>query len=237
MLNKIYNEDCLIGIKKIPDNFIDLVIIDPPYQINNHNVKYDSDLARSINNYNNELYKSNLTHGYDYKILDELIRVLKKINIYIFCNGEQIPFYIKYFVIDRKCKMDIIIWNKTNALPLFNNKYLSDKEYCLYFRKGGYCSPKNYEDAKTVFYYPINIKDKKKWKHPTIKPEELIRKLIRNSSKEGDIVLDSFMGSGTTAISCIKENRNFIGYEINKEFYKICLKRIKEVKEELNDNR
>ena len=232
MLNKIYNEDCLIGIKKIPDNFIDLVIIDPPYQINNHNVKYDSDLARSINNYNNELYDTKLTNGYDYKILDELIRVLKKINIYIFCNGEQIPFYIKYFVIDRKCKMDIIIWNKTNALPLFNNKYLSDKEYCLYFRKGGYCSPKNYEDAKTVFYYPINIKDKKKWKHPTIKPEELIRKLIRNSSKEGDIVLDTFMGSGTTAISCIKENRNFIGYEINKEFYKICLKRIKEVKEE-----
>lgn len=237
MLNKIYNEDCLIGIKKIPDNFIDLVIIDPPYQINNHNVKYDSELARSIINYNNELYDTKLTNGYDYKILDELIRVLKKINIYIFCNGEQIPFYIKYFVIDRKCKMDIIIWNKTNALPLFNNKYLSDKEYCLYFRKGGYCSPKNYEDAKTVFYYPINIKDKKKWKHPTIKPEELIRKLIRNSSKEGDIVLDSFMGSGTTAISCIKENRNFIGYEINKEFYKICLKRIKEVKEELNDNR
>lgn len=232
MLNKIYNEDCLIGIKKIPDNFIDLVIIDPPYLINNHNVKYDSDLARSINNYNNELYKSNLTDGYDYRILEELLRVLKKVNIYIFCNGEQIPFYVRYFVLDRKCKMDIIIWNKTNALPLFNNKYLSDKEYCLYFRKGGYCSPKNYEDAKTVFYYPINIKDKKKWGHPTIKPEELIRKLIRNSSKKGDIVLDCFMGSGTTAISCIKENRNYIGYEINKEFYEICLKRIKETKEE-----
>ena len=61
MLNKIYNEDCMIGIKKIPYNFIDLVIIDPPYQINNHNVKYDSDLARSINSYNDELYKSNLT--------------------------------------------------------------------------------------------------------------------------------------------------------------------------------
>ena len=107
MLNKIYNEDCMIGIKKIPDKIIDLVIIDPPYQINNHNVKYDSDLARSINNYNDELYKSNLTGGYDYNILEEIIRVLKKINIYIFCNGEQIPFYIKYFVLDRKCKMDI----------------------------------------------------------------------------------------------------------------------------------
>lgn len=56
--------------------------------------------------------------------------------------------------------MDIIIWNKTNALPLFNNRYLSDKEYCLYFSKGGYYSPKSYEDAKTVFLYPINTKDK-----------------------------------------------------------------------------
>ena len=128
--------------------------------------------------------------------------------------------------------MDIIIWNKTNALPLFNNKYLSDKAYCLYFRKGGYCSPKSYEDAKTVFLYPINIKDKKKWKHPTIKPESLIRKLIRNSSRENDIVLDCFMGSGTTAVSCIKEKRNYIGFEINKDFYNTCIKRIKEAKEE-----
>lgn len=232
MLNKIYNEDCIIGIKKIPDNFIDLVIIDPPYKINNHNVKYDSDLARSINSYNDELYKSNLTGGYDYNILEEIIRVLKRINIYIFCNGEQIPFYIKYFVLDKKCKMDIIIWNKVNALPLFNNKYLSDKEYCLYFRKGGYCSPKNYEDAKTVFYYPINIKDKRKWNHPTIKPEELVRKLIRNSSRENDLVLDCFMGSGTAAVCCIKEKRNYIGFEINKNFYETCLKRIKETKEE-----
>ena len=232
MFNKIYNEDCMVGVKKIPDNIIDLVIIDPPYQINNHNVKYDSELARSINSYNDELYKSNLTGGYDYNILEEIIRVLKKINIYIFCNGEQIPFYIKYFVLDRKCKMDIIIWNKTNALPLFNNKYLSDKEYCLYFRKGGYCSPKNYEDAKTVFYYPINIKDKRRWNHPTIKPEELVRKLIRNSSHENDLVLDCFMGSGTTAVCCVKEKRNYIGFEINKSFYETCLKRIKETKEE-----
>lgn len=85
---------------------------------------------------------------------------------------------------------------------------------------------------RQFFLYPINIKDKKKWKHPTIKPESLIRKLIRNSSRENDIVLDCFMGSGTTAVSCIKEKRNYIGFEINKEFYNTCLKRIKEVKEE-----
>ena len=161
MLNTIYNEDCQTGIKRIPDNYVDLVIIDPPYLINNHNTSYKSELSKYINSYNDELYINNLTSGYDYKILEEILRVLKKVNLYIFCNGEQIPFYIRFFVLERKCKMDIIIWNKTNALPLFNNKYLSDKEYCLYFRKGGYCSPKSYEDAKTVFLYPINIKDKR----------------------------------------------------------------------------
>ena len=232
MLNVIYNEDCLIGLKKIPDKTVDLVITDPPYKINNHFAGGKTILSDNLNKYNNELYKNKLTQGYNYKILDELLRVMKKINIYIFCNGEQIPFYIDYFVLQRKCKMDIIIWNKTNALPLFNNKYLTDKEYCLYFRKGGYCCPQNYEDAKTVFYYPINIKDKRKWRHPTIKPELLIRKLIRNSSKENDTILDCFMGSGTTAICCLKENRNYIGFEINKNFYETCLRRIKEYKEE-----
>ena len=228
MINKIYNEDCIIGIKKIPDNYIDLVIIDPPYLINNHSTTNSNELSVEINKYNEELFKHNLTKGYDTKILDELIRVMKKINIYIFCNCEQIPFYINYFVLNKKCKMDILIWNKTNAMPLFNNKYLTDKEYCLYFRKGGYCQPKNYDDAKTVYYSPINIKDKTKWKHPTIKPEELIRKLIRNSSKENDIILDCFLGSGTTAICCLKERRNYIGFEIDKAFYETCLKRIKE---------
>lgn len=227
MVNKIFNEDCLLGLKRIPNKYIDLVIIDPPYKIINHNAGGKSDLSNTIQKYNDELYESNLTDGYDFNILNELIRVMKKINIYIFCNCEQIPFYINYFVNERKCKFDILIWNKTNAMPLFNNKYLTDKEYCLYFRKGGYCNPRNYEDAKTVFYYPINIKDKKRWKHPTIKPELLIRKLIRNSSLQNEIVLDCFSGSGTTAVCCIKENRRFIGFEINKEFYNTSIIRIK----------
>ena len=104
--------------------------------------------------------------------------------------------------------MDIIILNKTNALPLFNNKYLSDKAYCLYFRKGGYCSPKSYEDAKTVFLYPINIKDKKKWKHPTIKLQALIRKLIRNSSRENDMEKSLIKGQLNNNIYHIEISNN-----------------------------
>ena len=106
--------------------------------------------------------------------------------------------------------MDIIIWNKTNALPLFNNKYLSDKEYCLYFRKGGYCSPKSYEDAKTVFLYPINIKDKKKWKHPTIKLEAL----IRNSSRENDMEKSLIKGQLNNNIYHIEISNNDDGENI-----------------------
>lgn len=127
--------------------------------------------------------------------------------------------------------MDILVWNKTNAMPLFNNKYMTDKEYCLYFRKGGYCNPQCYEDAKTVFYLPINSKDKKKWIHPTIKPLSIIRTLIRNSSKEGDLVLDCFLGSGTTAVASILEKRNYIGIELNKKYYDISIQRINEIKE------
>ena len=186
---------------------------------------------KSVKKYNEELQRDNLINEYDKSILEELVRVMKRINIYIWCNGEQIPSYIDFFVNKYKCKMDILVWNKTNAMPLFNNKYMTDKEYCLYFRKGGYCNRQCYEDAKTVFYLPINSKDKKNLIHPTIKPLSIIRTLIRNSSKEGDLVLDCFLGSGTTAVASILEKRNYIGIELNKKYYDISIQRINEIKE------
>ena len=219
----------MVGIKNIPDKSIDLVIIDPPYDImtsNPHREKIG--ISKSIDLVQKELIENNLVHGYDMTILDELIRVMKNINIYIFCNGRQIPTYIKYFVENLDCKMEVLIWGKTNPLPLYKYQYLSDKEYCLYFRKKGYCNPMCYNDAKTIYISATNIKDKKLYHHPTIKPLELIRKLIRNSSKKNDIVLDCFLGSGTTAVACILENRNYIGFENNEKFYHIALNRIKE---------
>ncbi len=237
MINKIYNEDCLVGIKNIPDNSVDLVIIDPPYDIcTKGGKKGKSRLGVHIKNLEKELINNDLVNAFDYSILDELIRVMKNINIYIWCNGRQIPIYLKKFVDELDCKFDILIWNKTNAMPLYSNKYMSDKEYCLYFRKQGYCQPQNYEDAKTVYLSHINIKDKKLYKHPTIKPLEFIRKIIRNSSKENDIVLDCFLGSGTTAVACILENRNYIGYEINKKYYDIATKRINETLKRKDDD-
>jgi DNA modification methylase len=225
-LNEIYNEDCYEAIKKIPDKSVDLIIIDPPYLIENTTAGGKSKLAKSIQFMNNEIYQNNLTESIDSSILKQLIRIMKNINVYIWCNHKQIPMYIEYFVTKNNCSFDIIIWNKTNAMPLFSNKYLTDKEYCLYFRKNGYCNPTNYEDAKTIFNDSININDKKLYSHPTIKPIKIISKLIRNSSKENDIVADFFLGSGTTCVAAKELNRQYIGFEIDKQYYEIAKKRL-----------
>lgn len=175
---------------------------------------------------NDELEEGIFTQSIQTEILEDFIRICKNTNIYIWCNHKQIPLYLNFFVEKKGCSFDILIWNKTNALPLFNNKYLTDKEYCLYFRKNGYCNPLSYENAKTVYYLPININDKNKFEHPTIKPSSIIKNIILNSSKEGDVVFDPFMGSGTTAVCAKQLNRHFLGFEIDEKWHKIATNRL-----------
>ena len=108
----------------------------------------------------------------------------------------------------------------------------------LYFRKGkGKCFPQSYEDAKTFYIAPINHKDKKEFGHPTIKPLDITEKIIRNSSKEDQTVLDPFMGSGTTGVACINTNRDFIGYELNEEYFNIAQNRLREAWKERHKNK
>lgn len=204
--------------------------MDPPYEIENTKAGGKSALSRSIQGMNDEIEENNLTKGFDTSIFEDICRVMKKLNIYIWCNAKQIPMYIDYFVREKNCTFDIIVWQKTNAMPLYSNKYLTDKEYCLYFRKGGYCAPPTYESAKTVFTQPINIEDKEKYGHPTIKPLNIIETLVANSSHKGDIVFDPFMGSGTTCVAAIKKKRRYIGFELLEKYYKIAEERIDEAK-------
>ena len=125
------------------------------------------------------------------------------------------------------------IWND---LRRFVSLWL--RLYLLYFRKGkGKCFPQSYEDAKTFYIAPINHKDKKEFGHPTIKPLDITEKIIRNSSKEGQTVLDPFMGSGTTGVACINTNRNFIGYELNEEYFNIAQNRLREAWKEKHKNK
>ncbi len=155
---------------------------------------------------------------------------MKDINIYLWCNKIQIPEYFNFFVNKYKCKFDIICWHKTNALPTYSNKYLSDTEYLLHFKKGGgRCRPQSYEDAKTYYIAPINHKDKKEFGHPTIKPLDITEKIIRNSTREGEIILDTFMGSGTTCVASKNLNRKFIGIELEKKYFDIAVERIKKI--------
>ena len=226
--NKIINADCLDILKQLPDKCIDLVLTDPPYLIKNTRAGGKSNFAKSIQGMNDEIKKAGIVDGVSIDFCKEIIRLQEKINAYIWCNKEQILDYLNFFVTENKCSYDILCWQKENAMPTFNNKYLTDKEYCLYFRKGGYCQPDRYENAKTIFVEPINIKDKKMFGHPTIKPLKIFETLIRNSSKENDLVLDCFSGSGTTAVACWELKRKFICVEKDPDYWKASVERLEE---------
>lgn len=212
-IGKIINADCMDILKQLPDKCIDLVLTDPPYLIKNTKAGNKSSFAKSIQNMNDEIKEAGLVDGVSLEFCEQILRIQDKINAYIWCNKGQIIDYLNFFVSDNKCSYEILCWQKQNAMPTFNNKYLTDKEYCLYFRKGGYCMPERYEDAKTIFVEPINIIDKKQFGHPTIKPLKIFEKLVKNSTKEGELVLDCFSGSGTTAVACHNLNRRFICIE------------------------
>ena len=94
------------------------------------------------------------------------------------------------------------MWHKTDPLPIYSNRYLTnDTEFLLYFREKGVKLNTTFESSRSYWITNTNKDDKKKYKHPTIKPLQIIKTLIKNSSNENDIVADFFMGSGTTAIA------------------------------------
>lgn len=147
--------------------------------------------------------------------------------MYIWCSIKQVKGLFKYFE-DKNVNHTILCWHKTNPVPACGNKYLTDTEYLLFFREKGVKIYGSYKTKFTYYVTPLNVEDKKKWEHPTIKPLPIIKNLIINSSKENDVVLDCFMGSGTTGVACKGLNRNFIGIEIDKKYFNIAKKRIEE---------
>lgn len=138
-----------------------------------------------------------------------------------------------YFVKEHNCNFEIFIWHKYNAPPFVNAHYLKDKEYCLLFWKPGVKLQGTYETMGTVYRTTLNKKDKDLWEHPTIKPLKIIENFIKNSTNPGDTVLDCFMGSGTTGVACRNLDRNFIGIEIDENYFNIAKKRIETQKQQL----
>ena len=219
--NRIYNMDCMEGIKLLDDNSIDLVVIDPPYKLNLNKVRK----TNTFNNYANELLE--LKDGFDLRVLDLLIKKMKKINIYIYCSKRQIQELLEYFT-SQNCNYEVLTWHKQNPSPLTNNIYLPDTEYVIFAREKGVKLYGNYHTKHKYYLSGTNQVDKKKYGHPTIKPLAFIENHIENSSKPDDIVLDCFAGSGTTLVGAINKGRRFIGFEINKKYYEIAQQRIAE---------
>ena len=226
----LYNKDCYEVMASMSDHSVDLIYADPPYEYDH----FKSGTGGSVNKImklDKTLTPINEITDTKYDLLrfcNEAMRIMKEPNIYIWCNKAQFTEYFKFFVIDNECKFEILFWNKTNALPTYSNKYLTDKEYCLYFHKGsGKTFPECYNDAKTILYQsPIN-RENKIYNHPNIKPLEFVKAHIRNSSREGWIVFDPFMGTGTAGVAC-KEigGREYIGCEINPKHFETANSRI-----------
>lgn len=187
-LNNIYLGDAYKLIKEIPDKSVDLIMTDPPYQIDGLEAKtrHMTGMFKNRNKTHvHEMAETKLGDGIDLKILDEFVRVMKKINIYLWCNKEQIYDYLTYFVKEKKCNFEIIVWAKPNPAPFTNGHYLKDKEYCLFFREKGVKVGGDYHSLKTYYVKGTNTEDKDNYLHPTIKPIDIIENLIKNSCGGG----------------------------------------------------
>jgi DNA modification methylase len=215
--------DCLQGLRQIESGTVSLIVADPPYELQQHNG------AGAFGRKNREYHQGidHLQSGVSNEVLEECLRVCKHPNMYIFCSKDQLPQLLD-FALSHKLKYDLLTWHKTNPVPTCNNKYLSDTEYIVFMRNGANLYG-TYETKRKYFITQTNTADKKAFGHPTPKPVPIIKTLIENSTLMGGVVLDPYMGSGTTAIACMQSGRKYIGFELNKEYYDKAVKRIKDV--------
>lgn len=223
-LNKIHLGDCYELIKQIPDKSVDCVYTDIPYLIVAGGGG-SSELALRIRKIQHGDI-ADIVDGIDYEILNEFVRVMKKINCFIWCSKMQILDIMNFF--DKVgCNFEILTWNKTNPTPQTNNVWLPDIEYCLYFREKGVPLNDGYEIKSKWFLGAINKRDKDLYEHPTIKPLQLVKRHLLHVTQPKDIILDPFMGSGTTAVAARETGRQFIGFEIEPKWHKIACDRVK----------
>ena len=258
-LNKIYNEDCLEGMKRIPDKSVDLTVTSPPY-----------DNLRTYNGF-----------SWDFEgVANELYRVTKDGSVVVWIVGDSTvdggesltSFRQALYFKDLGFAVETMIWEKPTftATGALRYRYGQVFEYMFVFVKGR--SPKTFNPLKdrlnksfgdikhgTVrqvdgttkeisskgkpiprFGQRFNVwritpeKSNRFGKHPAPFPTQLIEDHIVSWSNENDIVLDPFMGSGTTAIAAINTERNFIGFELNKEYFDIAQNRIEERQNEIS---
>lgn len=243
-LNRIYNEDCLEGMKRIPDKSVDLVVTDPPY-LHTKGRGINRKTGKAYANGNSKFANSDLysTSGFmmgemSYfgedkidAILKEFVRVCKIPNMYIFCNETQVPYYTMWAT-NNNLMFSILVWEK--PLSIINrNRFSQNVEFII--RIYDYGTALNRIDINHLYNRVQKVSQVKNFEkvHPTQKPLELIQGFILLSSKENDVILDAFVGGGTTPVACVKTKRKFIGFELNDEYFAIAEKRIKEAQQQL----
>ena len=224
---QLYNGDCLELMKNIPDGSVDLVLTDPPYPITpKGNAGNSGGMLRTESTKRGKVFEHNNIDCSEYA--PEFYRVLKDgSHCYVMTNHFNL---IKMLNVFTGCGFHFtksLIWNKGNKI--MGHYYMSQFEYILFFRKGKGKKINNCGTADILSVPNKKTKDENgKNIHDTEKPIELMRILIENSSNENDVVLDPFMGVGSTGVACINTNRNFIGIELDKGYFDIAEKRINE---------
>ena len=223
-LNKITCGDSYKLIKELPNKSVDCIYVDIPYLYETGGVG-SSRIAQQVQKMKKELQDNGIYNGIDYLIFNDFVRIMKNINCFIWCSKEQIFPIMKWWNENTNCTYQILTWNKTNPVPMCNGNWLSDIEYCLYFNRGTKLN-EGIEHKSKWFTSALNLKDKLLFDHPTIKPIELVKRHLQHTTQENDIVLDPFIGSGTTAVACKELNRQYIGMEINPKWHEVAVKRL-----------
>lgn len=224
-INTIQNMDCMVGMQNIPDNSIDLVITDPPYGISKELNCKGQRLGTTA--------KLNFNFGTWDKLNNSWFEIaLRKTKGWMmtFCAKKDVGFFIEKLEQQGFIAIDVLVWQKPDPLPLnAKSRFLNAWEAMVIGKRPGSTWNSSYEHNIIKIQAP---KGKSRF-HPTQKPVGLIKKLIELTTQKDDLVLDPFMGSGTTAIASIEAKRKYIGFELSKEYWEQSTERIEQLHQTL----
>ena len=224
----VVNGDCLDYLGQIPDNSIDLILTDPPYNIAQYSTGNINLPGRSA--LNNDLAEWDLIPIDPFDLLPDFKRIIKPDgNIFVFTSYNLIGKWHEAFDSEFDT-FQFFIWHKTNPAPkIFKNGFLNSCEMIACMWNKGH--KWNFSDQRNMHNFiesPICMKPERlsEPKHPSQKPVRLLEHIVSIASNENDVVFDPFMGVGSTGVAALRNKRRFIGIEIEKSYFDAAEMRI-----------